>query len=67
MVLLAFALVLCLPVLQAMRSYRLSPAMGIIIIAVVCLVFVGPWVFSDIAARRRLRKLMDEDKERKDP
>jgi hypothetical protein len=42
MVIVTFSLVLCLPVLQAMRSSRLSPAIGISIIAVVCLVFMGP-------------------------
>jgi hypothetical protein len=61
-----FSIVLCLPVLQANRSSRLSPAMGITIIAAVCLVFVGPWVYSEIAGRRRLRKLMDQDKEPRD-
>jgi hypothetical protein len=62
MVIATFTLVLCLPILQAIRSSRLSPAMGITIIAAVCLVFVGPWVYSEIAGRRRLRKLMDQDK-----
>ena len=66
MVLVTFSLVLCLPVLQAMRSSRLSPAIGITIIAAVCLVFMGPWVYSEIAGRRRLRKLMDQDKESRD-
>jgi hypothetical protein len=61
-VILTFSIVLCLPVLQAMRSSRMSPAMGITIIAAVCLVFVGPWVYSEIAGRRRLRKLMDKEK-----
>jgi hypothetical protein len=65
-VIVTFSLVLCLPVLQAMRSSRLSPAIGITIIAAVCLVFMGPWVYSEIAGRRRLRKLMDQDKEPRD-
>jgi hypothetical protein len=30
------------------------------------LVFMGPWVCSEITGRRRLRKLMDQDKEPKD-
>jgi hypothetical protein len=66
MVMVTFSIVLCLPVIQAIRSSRLSPAMGITIIAAVCLVFVGPWAYSDIAGRRRLRKLMDQDKEQRD-
>jgi hypothetical protein len=61
-----FAIVLCLPVLQAIRSSRLSPALGFTIIAVVSLVFLGPWVYSEIAGRRRLKKLMNRDKQRKD-
>jgi hypothetical protein len=66
MVIVTFWLVLCLPVLQAMRSSRLSPAIGITIIAAVGVVFLGPWVYSEIAGRRRLRKLMDQDKEPSD-
>jgi hypothetical protein len=66
LVMVTFSIVLCLRVLQAIRSSRLSPAMGITIIAVVCLVFTGPWVYSEIMGRRRLRKLMDQDEETRD-
>jgi hypothetical protein len=41
--------------------------MGIMIIAAICSVVMGPWVYSDIQARRRLRKLIGRDKEPKDP
>jgi hypothetical protein len=64
--LVTFSIVLCLPVLQAIRTSRLSLAMGITIIAAVCLVFLAPWVCSGIAGRRRLRKLLDHDKEPRD-
>ena len=67
LVLFGISIMLCLPALQAMRSSHLSPAMGIMIIAAICSVAMGPWVYSEIQGRRKLRKLIGRDKEPKDP
>jgi hypothetical protein len=63
----ALALGLCFPVVAAMRDTRLSPAVGIGLIAAICLIILGPWAYADFAGRRYMRKLNQKEDDAETP
>lgn len=63
----AIAIGLCLPIVAAMRSSRLTSALGIGLIAAICLLILIPWVYSERAGRRRMKELDAGKDDPKDP
>lgn len=63
---LMICIALCLPLIAAMRDRRISPLVGLLLIAAICLLFLVPKmmnILSERSWRRRMKAREQEEQE----